>query len=345
MSNAALQHRRGAGAATAARLRVPSFSLYGERAAPGVERLHVEDIQSRSRLYRWEIEPHVHHALYQVLWIGAGSAETTLDVAHQVVRGPAAVVVPPGVVHGFRFAPETDGHVLSLSAGWPVGGDVAASEAFQRLFEAPAILAFGDAAAGAPEALDARHAQQAQQAQQAREAMRVQGLVVELAHAFGDASSDGAPLDGAPLAGWLAQAVVWRLARRLDAARDDGGRPSRRGREALFARFARLVEEHYVEHWPVSRYASRLGVSVERLNRLAQGAAGATALEFIHRRLAREACRRLVYIAAPISRLAFELGFEDPAYFCRFFKRRFGEPPSDFRARHGANVAAPRDAG
>ena len=52
-------------------------------------------------------------------------------------------------------------------------------------------------------------------------------------------------------------------------------------------------------------------------------------------RLLREACRRLIYIAAPAARLAAELGFEDPAYFSRFFKRRMGVSPQSYRAAHG----------
>ncbi len=94
-----------------------------------------------------------------------------------------------------------------------------------------------------------------------------------------------------------------------------------------------LVERHHLEHWPVTRYAQRLGLSAERLNRIVRASAQRSALEPIHERLLREACRRLIYIAAPVSTLAFELGFEDPAYFCRFFKRHLGVSPSRYRAR------------
>jgi len=92
-----------------------------------------------------------------------------------------------------------------------------------------------------------------------------------------------------------------------------------------------LVEQHFLEHWPLDRYASRLGLSTPRLNRLVRAERGVSALELIHERLTREACRRLIYIAAPTSRLAAELGFEDPAYFSRFFKRRTGQSPQAYR--------------
>jgi len=59
----------------------------------------------------------------------------------------------------------------------------------------------------------------------------------------------------------------------------------------------------------------------------------------VHERLTREACRRLYDIAAPAETLAREVGFEDPAYFNRLFKRRTGltarrwrEPPGGMRA-------------
>lgn len=71
------------------------------------------------------------------------------------------------------------------------------------------------------------------------------------------------------------------------------------------------------------------------MNRLVRDQRGVSALELVHERLTREACRRLIYIAAPAARLAAELGFEDPAYFSRFFKRRMGVSPQSYRAAHG----------
>jgi AraC family transcriptional activator of pobA len=292
---------------------VPTFALYGEQGVPGVELLHIEEVQSRSRLYRWEIHAHLHHGLYQVIWLREGAAQVALDELHENVAAPAAVVIPPGVVHGFRFAPESQGYVLTFSPRWLVEGDQAtAGAAFRRLFTAARVLP-----------LEASRL----------DVQRLDGLLRELAAEFHASAHDSSSAD-APVPAWLARAVVWRLAQ--IGARQDKPAPSGRNHQALFTRFVALVEAHHLDHWPVARYASRLGLTVERLNRLVRAEVDKNALDYIHDRLTREACRRLIYIAAPISQLAFELGFEDPAYFCRFFKRRTGLNPRRYREAHAA---------
>jgi AraC family transcriptional activator of pobA len=291
-------------------LNVPAFKLYGETGAAGADLLHIEEIASRSRLYRWEIAAHVHQGLFQVVWLSAGSVELALDDLREAATAPAAIVVPPGVVHAFRFAPDTQGWVLTLSARQLVEGDTSgAVESFAALFDAPALLRLGPLAPPAE---------------------RITALLGELAAEF------GMPGPGtAPPVGWLARAVVWHLAQVRSRQQAAEAGPPRH--DALFTRFVQLVERHHLEHWPVTRYAQRLGLSPERLNRLARAASGLSALEFVHARVAREACRRLIYIAAPVSTLAFELGFEDPAYFCRFVKRHTGLSPRAYRLQHATS--------
>ncbi|MFD0668420.1 helix-turn-helix domain-containing protein [Ramlibacter sp. MAHUQ-53] len=294
------------------RLQVPTFALYGEPlAGPGQELLHVEAVQSRSRLYRWEIDTHVHQGLYQVVWIAQGGAQVVLDAQREAVQGPAAIVVPPGVVHGFRFAPGTDGTVLTLSPRFLLEGDFQpAGEAFRDLFSSAGVVRFEPG-----EAAD-----------------RLEALL----HALGaEFTAPGAP--DSPVVQWLARAVTWRLAQAQVRTPRSGDDATWRN-QALFTRFTLLVEAHFQERWPLARYASRLGLSTARLNRLVRAEAGRSALEVVHERLTREACRRLAYIAAPAATLAAELGFEDPAYFNRFFKRRTGLTPQRWRKAHQAGA-------
>lgn len=287
---------------------IPAFALYGEVTRLGVDLLHIENIQARSQHVQWEIDPHLHQGLYQVLWLQGGAAEVLLDEQRQTVAAPAAVVLPPGVVHGFRFEPGTDGVVLSFSARLLLEGDLhAMGEAFRRLFASPCLLQFAssDLAAG-----------------------RLHALFRELLTEFLCPGSDSSPLPG-----WLARAVVWRLAQALVHLQPAGHAAAGR-HQALFTRFLLLVEQHFVQHWPITRYAAQLGLSVPRLNRMVQAQRGMGARELVHERLTREACRRLIYVAAPTARLSAELGFDDPAYFSRFFKRQTGVSPSHYRQQH-----------
>ncbi|MFZ2987812.1 helix-turn-helix domain-containing protein [Ideonella sp.] len=287
---------------------LPRFTLYGEApSTPGPALLHIESIVARSHLHDWEIDAHVHQGLHQVLWIHQGSVVAQLDENRSALRGPALLLVPPGVAHAFRFNPGCKGFVLTFNAGLLAEGEAATlGEALPQLLAEPCAMAMGGAQA---------------------EVERLQALF-EMLHTESQAedSADG------PVPRWLACALVWQLARRVQRSQ---AQAARRGpaaeRQSLYTRWLLLLEQNYLAHWPVSRYAERLGLSTERLNRMVRTETGQAAQALLHARLIREACRRLVHVAAPVSQLAFELGFSDPAYFCRFFKRHTGKTPREYR--------------
>lgn len=294
------------------RAALPTFSLYGESGTPAPAVLHIETIQSRSSLYDWEIDTHVHQGLHQVVWVRRGPVEAVLDASRTSAEGPVLIVIPPGVAHAFRFSPASDGHVLTLDASRLAEGEAQdVGSALQRLFSAPCSLPLEEASP---------------------DVARLQPLFEALqAEEEGEVSASEADR---PVPRWLARAIVWRLAQLAERAQQDAER--RRGaatRRSLYTRWVVGVEAHYLEHWPVSRHAEQLGLSTESLNRMVRAETGLNAQAVLHARLVREAGRRLVHVAAPVSKLAFELGFEDPAYFCRFFKRHTGLSPSDYRSR------------
>ena len=70
---------------------IPSFALYGEAAEGAQEVLHIEEIRARSSLYQWEISPHTHKGLYQLLWVQSGALAVQLDAAAKVSAAQAAV--------------------------------------------------------------------------------------------------------------------------------------------------------------------------------------------------------------------------------------------------------------
>ena len=69
--------------------RLPAFTLYGEApSGPGALLLHIESIDSRSRLYDWEIDAHTHQGLHQVLWVAQGRVEAMLDESRVDAAAP-----------------------------------------------------------------------------------------------------------------------------------------------------------------------------------------------------------------------------------------------------------------
>jgi AraC family transcriptional activator of pobA len=97
-----------------------------------------------------------------------------------------------------------------------------------------------------------------------------------------------------------------------------------------------LLDVHFLEHWPVARYAEALKVTPTHLSRLMRETYGCPASQMIRDRMVREARRHLVYSNLSISQIAYALRFEDPAYFTRTFTQATGLSPRDFRSRIGS---------
>ena len=136
---------------------------------------------------------------------------------------------------------------------------------------------------------------------------------------------------------------LWRLGdshERREAA-------ARGGSAALVGNFLQMVELHYRDGWPVARYAAALGVTSDKLHAHCQRENGCGPRALIHERLVREACTRLQQLDLPVEQIGYGLGFRDPAYFNRFFRKYRGASPGTYRrqvrleqARSGPSYAS-----
>jgi AraC family transcriptional regulator, transcriptional activator of pobA len=285
---------------------IPSFSLYGEGPSTQTDGVHIEDIQSRSRKYLWKIGAHRHTLLSQCVLVTGGPVAVTLDEERLALAGPAVMIIPAGTVHSFRFHADTKGHVLSVDLARILSTATAHRSPIETLFSVPrAVDLRGDPML----------------------AERLAAMLDRLAQEFRQPESWAAPVGA-----WLACSVLWILAQGA-GMRGAAGMPSDKDAETL-RRFRRLIELQYLKHWPVGRYARHLALSETGLNRLCRRLAGATAFHLIQQRLALEARRRLVHAPSSVGGIADELGFKDPAYFSRFFRRHCGTAPAEFRLRH-----------
>ena len=281
---------------------VPVYHLYGEQGpeiAPDL--VHCESIASRSRLHNWEIQPHRHHGLFQMLWLARGEASVVLDDRRDTLSAGQVLLVPQHGVHGFRFSPVADGEVITLSYVF-----------FERL------------QTGLGTALHAMRAPAVCMLSQSDERRQIEMAFHSVHQAY--ASRD--PHRGLLIEAQLVSLLVW-LSRLLPAQEE---MPRARGREHL-ARFSQLIDVAFSHQPPLDYYADKLGISVAHLNALCRQLTNHSALALIHARLGLEARRHLIYTSMPVKDIAEALGFSDPAYFTRFFKRQTGLSPAAFRTR------------
>lgn len=107
----------------------------------------------------------------------------------------------------------------------------------------------------------------------------------------------------------------------------DNMRPSHQ----LFVQFRKLVEEEFGHLHTVQEYADRLNVAVRTLNKCVNECSHQSPLAYINGRIILEAKRMLRHTSMMVKEIGYELGYDDPSYFVKLFKRQTGFLPSDFR--------------
>ena len=97
--------------------------------------------------------------------------------------------------------------------------------------------------------------------------------------------------------------------------------------------FQYLVETHFKSLHTVKAYADLMHKSPKTLANSFAKWSDKTPLQLIHDRKLLEARRLLRYTDKTISEIGYELGFEDPQTFSRFFKKATGTAASEFKAQ------------
>lgn len=281
---------------------IPTYDLYGETQTGAVTGpVHVETLHVRAHVNAWNILAHRHARLSQVFFFSSGGGTAEIDGVRHTIAAPAILWLPAGCVHGFAFEPGTEGIVIT-----------AAGEAVARATEpAPALAA----ALGRPLLATALSGDTS------RWLDRVTRRLLDES----DTRLPAYEAAGHHLLGLILIAIM--------RATEPATGPSEHGAAARFRLFRDLVDAHFRDRWTIPHYARQLGLTPDRLHDICQTLAGRPPIDIVHDRLMVEARRALLYTGMPVAGIAHDLGFEDPAYFSRFFTRRAGMSPAAFRKR------------
>ena len=265
--------------------------------------LHCEPLALRGQLHDWTIPAHRHEGLHQLQFLSHGQAQATLDGVPRALHAPAVLLVPPGCVHALRYQPGSEGRQVTVPSA-RLDAAFAGTPAFRALLATTQLL---QGPAVQPDLA------------------RLSALWDTLAEEFDGA----APGRSEALQAHLVLLLTWLLRHAAPQPVDETRRALR---DTLVLRFRALVELHLRRHPPLGFFAAQLKVTPDHLSRSCRSVTGLSALDLLHERLLLEARRLLAYTDAPVADVARDLGFDDPSYFSRFFARRAGCAPQDWRA-------------
>ncbi|RZQ66128.1 AraC family transcriptional regulator [Amycolatopsis suaedae] len=238
--------------------------------------------------------PH-RHTFHEIVHVTGGTGAHVVDFTRWELRPPLLGVVEPGQVHHWDVRRLT-GVVVVFTDDFLL--DPADRDILRGLSEQPC------------RPLDERAHD------------RMSRLIAELDEEF---------RHGGPGAESVLRALLHVLIVR--AGRLPGASGSRKPArvQAVAAEFARRMARPDPGPWSVREHAELLGVTPGHLTEAVKAATGRTAAQLLREARTREAKRFLLHTGLTVRQVANRVGFTDPAYFCRFFRRETGLSPGDFR--------------
>jgi AraC-like DNA-binding protein len=249
--------------------------------------------------------PYPHrHDFFHIIWIERGSGLHIIDSVKYDVRPGAIYFMAPGQVHDFDLSPDTEGYTINFSSEFfalqlqnkNLLSQIPVYDHDKRI---QALYTEGR------DADDIRATVKAIRTEYEDEQFRAQDMIRSyLFILLVKASRLGAPAGGV----------------------DAGNRML-----LLFRRFQALLEEHFAGVQDPAEYARMLRTTERALNDAARRGGGATTAQMIRERVILEAKRLLAHSGAQVAQVGAQLGFEDPAYFSRCFKKHTGRTPVEFR--------------
>lgn len=282
---------------------IPTVDFYGEQSESlTLDMLHCEPLIVRSRAHQFTIKPHRHPGITQLFYLNAGHGKARIDTRELTLRAPSLVIIPEMCVHAFDWSEEVSGLVVSINNA--MLHKIAETQRQEQLKTIQAIILELDRDRDELDHL--MHLLQHEYCQ-TPDRHRIHGLLslVQL------------------LSTWVERHIPDDTLREKSIDR----------RSDYLSRYKSLINSDFRNKRQVEIYARELGITAPHLNGVCKQLTGRTAIQLLHERTLLEAKRHLLYTAQSVSQVAYELGFSDPAYFSRFFRKLAGMTPGQFRSR------------
>lgn len=252
--------------------------------------------------------PHVH-TFYEIIWFQEGGGTHSVDFDNYEVKPNTILFLSPGQIHHFNEVTSSKGVIIKFCTNF-LREDEAMDDIFIKYnmfnaFDSVPCYRLDDTVSG-----------------------RLQNLVDAIETEMKNEDAFG-HIDLLRSLVKMFIIFIQRHSTHADAADISRSKSSHR----LFLMFRKLLEQQYRSVHTVQEYADMLGVSSKTLSKCISECSGKAPLTFINDRIILEAKRLLRFSNMIVKEVGFYLGYDDPSYFVKFFKRQTGFLPTDFQKK------------
>ncbi|WP_276498958.1 helix-turn-helix domain-containing protein [Pontibacter litorisediminis] len=266
---------------------------------------YIASYQDRQDAGLRRVAPH-RHTYYEIIWITEGSGTHTIDFNDYAFQGPCLFLLQPSHIHQIRKDGPTKGYVLKFNES------VFAVEAGAENL----LLKYG--------IFDNINIQPVLHLDAPAVAL-LDDLMQKMLQEYKNPSDLSEPIIASYLKIFLLQVY------KLKDVHQQTAQTTPEPRYLTYRSFKQLLEERYRQCHAVQDYASELALTPRTLNEITHKYAGKNVSQLIKERLVLEAKRLLHHGHFSVKEIAAQLGFEDAAYFTRFFTKNTGISPLAFR--------------
>lgn len=270
--------------------------------------IHYDALGNLASFFGRDMPVHRHAQYLQIHYIERGTINFHIDDQLYQTQGPALFLTPPAIPHSFQTEDDAPGHVLTVhqSVIWRL---------MKRNMQISQELELNRGICVTRADLD-------------REQIRHWRMIEQT---FANLSEEWRAEDTAMSLvlenlTCLLVIQVARLSSRQAVSSSVSNDDLR-----IFHQFTDQVERHFRDHWLLPEYTRVIGVSESRLNQICKQISNSSPKKLITERVLREVKRLLTFSGRSINEICYDVGFKDPAYFSRFFKKQTGVSPLCYR--------------
>ena len=280
---------------------IPQYQLYGSEAKNNIDSyFNIQRIDLLIQKNGSHHKPHRHPNLYQIVWIVKGEGLHLIDDRSHKLIPNSLYFLLPGIVHTCESNKELDGYIIHFSRDL-----LNSNTSFSKITDLCRDIGYQIGKASS------------------NNQKEINSLFRKMHQEFLGDRKDKYFVIQSLLTILLVYKNRLVLPKQIDT--------TSKSHHLLTEKFKYLVGINFKKERSVSMYANNLNVSSTYLNDCVKKATGLTATMIIKKQIILESKRLLLFSQLNISEIAYSLGFNEPNYFWKYFKKETNLSPGSFR--------------